>query len=129
VFVCRLDFAVCSAALSALGDIEESEPIFISLAPIPSMFIEGLIISMSPEGDPTAACAPVLGLPGWQSECDWRSQQDRSHAEAQAEVGTMSTDKRAANKLLPRSICSNITSVRKTSTRLRQFRKNAIESL
>jgi hypothetical protein len=81
------------------------------------MFIEGLM-SMSPEGDGTAACAPVLGPAGWQSECDWRSQQDRSHAEAQAEVGTMRTDKTAANKLLVRGICSNITPVWKTSTKI-----------
>jgi hypothetical protein len=106
-----------SVAISVSEDIEGSEPIFMPFAPIPSMFIERLL-SMSAEGDGAAACAPGPGPAGWQSECAWRSQQDRSQAEAQAEVGIIRTDKMAANKLVARGICPNITPVWKTSTEI-----------
>jgi hypothetical protein len=43
-------------------------------------------------------------LSAWQSECDWCSKQDKSHAEAETGVKTMKSDKVAAKELMTQRI-------------------------
>jgi hypothetical protein len=58
------------------------------------------LISIAEDAYIILACSSVAEPAEWQSEDVWRNQQDKSQAEAESDVETMSRDTSAGRKLM-----------------------------